>query len=316
VLCRRRTQLSDTACYAGYTAVHGTDACATSSSDACTTLACTGTASLWSIASPSTMCEYFAGDDVRAWEPDCAGSSAFRTAAEAALAGAPCEDGLQALVDDLTTVCNRVDNSWTTVRCVPTEEATEANVAACNAVAAPTSAGDCTAVAECEYLDPSTLKSVWEGWGCVDGTVAETACPVKCQAQIDHYCKPKGTCRPLLLLLLLLHPHHPFVRSTAFQSISRPSLQPPVCLTARLSGCCCCCCSRHHCRSRMRERVGVGRFEAREQASHRVDRLRWRRGPETAAARHAGGSAGWIRTRSLVQVATVPCFTTYREERK
>jgi hypothetical protein len=142
------------------------------------------------------MCEYFAGDDVRAWEPDCAGSSAFRTAAEAALAGAPCEDGLQALVDDLTTVCNRVDNSWTTVRCVPTEEATEANVAACNAVAAPTSAGDCTAVAECEYLDPSTLKSVWEGWGCVDGTVAETACPVKCQAQIDHYCKPKGTCRP------------------------------------------------------------------------------------------------------------------------
>jgi hypothetical protein len=139
------------------------------------------------------MCEYFPGDESHEWEPDCAATSDFLSAASAGAAGAPCEDGFQAILNDMATACATVDSAWTTVRCVATEAATESEASACGGVIAPTSAASCTGLSNCEYLDPSTLQGVWEGWGCVAGEVEEAVCPVGCQAKIDHYCKTNAS---------------------------------------------------------------------------------------------------------------------------
>ena len=134
------------------------------------------------------MCEYFPGAEIHEWDPDCAATTQFRSAASSGAAGAPCEDGFQAIIDDMATACNAIDNTWTTTRCVATEAATESEASACSAVAA-VDAQSCTNLPECVYLDPSTLRAVWEGWGCAEGTVEEPVCPVGCQQKVDHYCK-------------------------------------------------------------------------------------------------------------------------------
>ena len=131
------------------------------------------------------MCEYVAGNDEHDWASDCAATAAFRAAAVSALPGGACEAGLQAVVDDVAAACDTVANSWSTVRCVATEDATVAQKAACDVVAAPTGSASCPT--ECTYLDPSALKAVWEGWGCVAGTVEKPICSSDCQAKINHY---------------------------------------------------------------------------------------------------------------------------------
>ena len=194
------TQLADDACWTGYGKVHDADECEGSSSAECTSSACTQTPSLWglSVNTPTPaqyashageMCEYFPGDESHEWEPDCGATSAFLAAAVTGVAGAPCEDGFQAIINDMATACATVDSAWHTVRCVATEAASEAEASACSAERAPTSAASCTTLTNCEYLDPSTLPPVWEGWGCAEGVVEETVCPVGCQDKIDHYCK-------------------------------------------------------------------------------------------------------------------------------
>lgn len=195
-------QMADDACWTGYLQVRDSQECGGSNSAECTSTACRDIESLWGLSvTPPTpsedashageMCEYFPGDEAHWWEPDCTATSAFISAASTNAAGAPCEEGFQAIVDDMATVCSLVTSmdAWTTLRCVATDEATESEAASCSAVVAPTSAQSCTDLPQCEYLDPSTLRGVWEGWGCAAGTVEEAVCPTGCQGKIDHYCK-------------------------------------------------------------------------------------------------------------------------------
>ena len=229
-------QMADDACWMGYLQVRDSKDCDGSNSADCTSTACQEIESLWGLSvTPPTpsegathagqMCEYFPGDEVHAWEPDCAATSAFISAASTSAAGAPCEEGFQAVVDDMATVCSLVPsmNAWTTLRCVATDTATKSESASCSAVVAPTSAQSCTDLPQCEYLDPSTLRGVWEGWGCVAGTVEEAVCPAGCQGKIDHYCKMHAACCSLLqlrLLLLCRRHHHLLLSHSVFAAFT------------------------------------------------------------------------------------------------
>ena len=66
---------------------------------------CESAAPLWATSTPSVMCEFFAGDEQREWEDDCAAASAFKSAAVSALGSSGCEasakDSVQEVIDEL-----------------------------------------------------------------------------------------------------------------------------------------------------------------------------------------------------------------------